>query len=255
MQLFCAMRYFLDICYKGTRYSGWQVQENAQTIQAEINRALSVLLKTPTECMGSGRTDAGVHAHQQIAHFDTLHPVDPTDFAYKLNSLLPPDIAVKNVLAVKPDAHARFDAVSRSYQYFIHRQKDPFVDQTSYFFSPALDLQMIDEALAMIRSSTDFEAFSKVHTDVNHFNCRIFEARWEPTAAGFVFYIRADRFLRGMVRAIVGTLLDVGQGRTSIQALENILKGKDRREAGRSVSPDGLYLHSIEYPKGTYLED
>lgn len=255
MQLFCAMRYFLDISYKGTRYSGWQIQENANTVQGEINRALSILLKVPTECMGSGRTDAGVHAHQQIAHVDIASTIEREDFVYKLNALLPIDIAINQMRAVRADAHARFDATSRSYQYFIHRKKDPFADRASYFFNAPIDLKLIHQALDVIRSTTDFEAFSKVHTDVNHFNCRIFEARWEPTAAGFVFYIRADRFLRGMVRALVGTLLDVGQERTSVGELKEILNGKNRREAGRSVSPDGLYLHSIEYPLGTYLEE
>jgi tRNA pseudouridine38-40 synthase len=247
------MRYFLVISYKGTNYSGWQIQENASTIQGEINRALSVLLKTPTECMGSGRTDAGVHALQQIAHFDGDDIGDKADFRYKLNAILPTDIVIRDILHVRTDAHARFDATSRSYKYFIHQQKDPFVDHTSYFFSATIDLKLIQDALELIKVSTDFEAFSKVHTDVNHFNCRIFDVSWEPTSTGFVFYIRADRFLRGMVRALVGTLLDVGTGKTSVLSLERILKGKNRSEAGRSVSPDGLYLHSIEYPADIYL--
>lgn len=245
------MRYFLDIHYKGTNYSGWQIQSNANTVQAEINSALSTVLKNTIEILGSGRTDAGVHAHQQIAHFDADEL--PKDFVYKLNSLLPKDIAVRKVDAVIESAHARFDALSRAYRYFIHTSKEPFVENSSYFFHKELDSELIAEAILIFRQQKDFEAFSKVHTEVNNFNCEIFEARWELTKSGYVFYIRANRFLRGMVRALVGTLLDVGLKRTNIQQLENIFRSKNRSEAGRSVSPDGLYLDAVEYPKNIYL--
>jgi tRNA pseudouridine38-40 synthase len=247
------MRYFLDISYKGTHYSGWQVQGNAITVQGEINKALSVLLKSDMETMGSGRTDAGVHAHQQIAHFDTEPIKQPDKLVYKLNALLPKDIAINQLIPVREDAHARFDADSRSYQYFIHTRKDPFSENASYLFTADLDLNSINEAVELLKSWKDFEAFSKVHTEVNHFNCDIFEAHWEPSASGYVFYIRANRFLRGMVRTIVGTLLDVGTHKTSVQSLEEILKSKNREEAGRSVSADGLYLHAVTYPKDIYL--
>jgi tRNA pseudouridine38-40 synthase len=253
LPLFCAMRYFLDISYKGTNYSGWQIQGNANTVQDELNKTLSTLLRTEIETMGSGRTDAGVHAHHQIAHFDTDKIKNTDKFIYKVNALLPKDIAINKLLPVKEDAHARFDADSRSYQYFIHTYKDAFNQNTSHFFSAELDFKPIHEAIELIKSWKDFEAFSKVHTEVNHFNCDIFEAHWEPTAVGYVLYIRANRFLRGMVRTIVGTLLDIGTGKTSVADLEEILKSNNRQKAGRALSPDGLYLHAITYPKDIYL--
>ena len=251
MGLFCIVRYFLDLHYKGTNYSGWQVQSNANTVQAEINSALSTILKNPTETLGSGRTDAGVHAHQQIAHFDSDEL--PKGFVYRLNSLLPKDIAVRKVDAVIENAHARFDAVNRAYRYFIHTRKEPFIENSSYFFYKELDTELITEAIHVLQKQENFEAFSKVHTEVNNFNCEIFEARWELAPSGYVFYIRANRFLRGMVRALVGTLIDVGLKRTNIQQLENIFQSKNRSKAGRSVSPDGLYLDAVEYQKNIYL--
>ena len=253
MGLFCAVRYFLDISYKGTNYSGWQVQINANTVQAEINLALTTLLKNTTETLGSGRTDAGVHAHQQIAHFNANEILNTEDFIYNLNSLLPSDIAIRGLKKVTANAHARFDAISRSYRYFIHTRKEPFVINSSYFFYQELDLNFVKEAMDVIMKWKDFEAFSKVHTEVNNFNCDIFEVHWELTAHGYVFYIRANRFLRGMVRALVGTLIDVGLKKTSITRLKEILESKNRDKSGRSVSPDGLYLDSVKYPENIYL--
>lgn len=203
--------------------------------------------------MGCGRTDAGVHALGLVAHFDAQEIEQPHDFIYKLNSILPKDIAVQNIRRVKDDAHARFDAISRSYKYLIHSKKDAFIQNTSYFFSQPIDLDQIPEAIEVIKETKDFEAFSKVHTDVNTFNCDIFEAHWELSDTGYVFHIRADRFLRGMVRTIMGTLLDVGTGKTSVEQLKEILKSKDRKEAGRSVSADGLYFLSADYPEDIYL--
>lgn len=247
------MRYFLDISYKGTNYSGWQIQSNANTVQAELNTALATLLKNPTETLGSGRTDAGVHANQQIVHLDCDEILNGEEFMYKLNSLLPRDIAIRSLRLVSPKAHARFDATSRSYRYFIHAQKEPFVENSSYFFHQALDVDLINEAIDVLMNQMDFESFSKIHTEVNNFNCEIFDARWELTANGYVFFIRANRFLRGMVRALVGTLLDVGTKRTSIDQLKEILESKNRSKAGRSVSPDGLYLDAVEYSEDIYL--
>ena len=215
--------------------------------------ALAILLKDPIETLGSGRTDAGVHAYQQMVHLDIEEISAAPEFIYKLNSLLPKDIAVRSLRLVHPRAHARFDATSRSYRYFIHTQKEPFVENSSYFFHQALDVDLINEAIDVLKNQKDFESFSKVHTEVNNFNCDIFDARWELTANGYVFFIRANRFLRGMVRALVGTLLDVGTKRTSIDQLKEILESKNRSEAGRSVSPDGLYLDSVEYSEDIYL--
>lgn len=253
MKLFCIVRYFLDIHYKGTNYSGWQIQKNANTVQAELNTALSTLLKSPIETLGSGRTDAGVHARQQIAHFDTDKIQETEGFIYKLNSLLPKDIAVRDLERVKAEAHARVDATSRSYRYFIHSRKEPFMANSSYFFHQKLNLDLINEAIEILKNQKNFESFSKVHTKVNNFNCDIFDANWELLANGYVFFIRANRFLRGMVRALVGTLLDVGTKRTSIDQLKEIVKSKNRSKAGRSVSPDGLYLDSVKYPENIYL--
>ncbi|NNE55158.1 MAG: tRNA pseudouridine(38-40) synthase TruA [Flavobacteriales bacterium] len=246
------MRYFTEISYKGTQYSGWQIQENANTVQAEFNKALSVLLKTETDSMGCGRTDAGVHALGMVAHFDAAKELE-ADFLYKLNALLPKDISIREIRAVKSEAHARFDAISRSYRYLIHDHKDPFSNHDSYFFNKALDLEAIDRAVEIIKNQKDFEAFSKVHTEVNHFNCDIFEAKWERSETGHVFHIRADRFLRGMVRTIVGTLLDVGEGKTSPDQVKEILESKDRKLAGRSVPAHGLYILKADYPNEIYL--
>lgn len=248
------MRYFLDISYKGTNYSGWQVQLNANTVQAEINSAITtLLLQESIETLGSGRTDAGVHAHQQIAHFDSIEILNIEDFVYRLNCLLPKDITIRNLKRVRGNAHARFDAISRSYKYFIHNKKEPFIENSSYFFHQILDLNLINEALKVLKNQKSFEAFSKVHTEVSNFNCTIFDLSWKFTVNGYVFYIRSNRFLRGMVRALTGTLLDVGLKRTSINQLKEILESKNRNKAGRSVPPDGLYLHSIEYSKNIFL--
>ena len=247
------MRYFLKISYKGTNYSGWQIQDNANTVQAEIHAGLSTLLKTSTECMGAGRTDAGVHALGMIAHFDSEVEIDLVDFNYKLNAILPRDIAVIEIKPVVPKAHARFDAVARSYEYRIHNQKDPFNRNSSYFFNQPLDMNEINEGIEILKRTSDFESFSKVHTEVNNFNCEIFEAHWERSSSGHVFFIRANRFLRGMVRTIVGSLLDLGTKKYSPAELETILNHKDRTQAGRSVPADGLYFVSAEYPKEIYL--
>ena len=247
------MRYFLEISYNGTLYSGWQIQANANTVQAELNQALSTLLKTETESMGSGRTDAGVHAIGMTAHFDSEKEL-PGNFLYQLNALLPKDIAIRNLRKVKPEAHARFDALNRSYKYLIHQNKDPFSSNDSYFFNQELKVDLINQAIEVIKNHRDFEAFSKVHTEVNHFNCDIFEAKWERSVTGYVFEIRADRFLRGMVRTIVGTLLDIGEEKTTIEELKSILESKDRRKAGRSVPSHGLYFLKAEYPEDIYID-
>lgn len=239
----------MEICYKGTNYSGWQVQDNSNSIQGEIQNALTTLLKSETDIMGAGRTDAGVHGLGMVAHFDAVEIKDQNDFQYKVNSILPKDIAVRSIRPVREDAHARFDAISRSYEYRIHTRKEPFSSDDSYFFNKELDDECIEKAIEIIKSHRDFEAFSKVHTEVNHFNCDIFEASWERSASHHVFRIRADRFLRGMVRTIVGTLLDIGTKRTSIEQLQTILASKDRKLAGRAVPAHGLYFMETRYPE------
>ncbi len=248
------MRYFLDLAYKGTNYHGWQIQKNAASVQETINQALSTILQEKAECTGSGRTDTGVHATQQIAHFDTNVSLDVVDFQYKLNVLLPFDIAVNNILPVREEAHARFDATLRSYTYFIHSKKDPFKVGSSYFYSQHLNIDLIYEAIEVLKNTRDFQAFSKVKTDVKTFECEIFDMSWETSEDGHRFVVSADRFLRGMVRALVGTLLDIGLSKTRPEDLKIILKSGNRSMAGRAVPPEGLFLAKVDYPESIYLE-
>lgn len=246
------MRYFLDISYRGTAFHGWQIQPNADTIQAEVNKALSTLLQQETECVGSGRTDAGVHAQQQLAHFDGKLPMTEKEFEFRLNSLLPKAISINSIQKVKKDAHARFDAISRSYEFHIHSHKDPFLNGLSYFFSRSLNLEPIQSGIEIMKNWKNFQAFSKVHTEVNHFECDIYEMSWEYSNGRHLFCVSANRFLRGMVRAIVGTLLEIGQQRLTPEELINVLKSGDRSSAGRSVPAEGLYLTSVTYPDSIF---
>ncbi|MEM6644308.1 MAG: tRNA pseudouridine(38-40) synthase TruA [Bacteroidota bacterium] len=249
------MRFFLEIAYRGTNYHGWQSQPNAITIQEEIEKALALILKQKTSLTGSGRTDTGVHANQQIAHFDSeeIDEIDERNLIFQLNSYLSRDIAVRSIKSVHPDANARFSAISRTYHYHLHQEKDPFKQDLSYFFPTVLEVEKIKDACELIRSWQNFECFSKVHTDVNHFDCDILSIEWTRKHHRHLFSIKANRFLRGMVRAIVGTLLDVGLGRNSLQDLQLILESRDRSRAGRSVPAHGLYLEEVTYPNETFL--
>ncbi|MEQ6167319.1 tRNA pseudouridine(38-40) synthase TruA [Ekhidna sp. MALMAid0563] len=249
---FVAVRYFIDISYRGTNYSGWQTQPNGVTVQEEIEKAISTILQIETAITGSGRTDAGVHATQQIAHFDADNN-EPKNLVFKLNSFLDPDISVNGIRQVKDDVSARFEATSRKYHYHLHQAKDPFKTGLSYYFRPQLDIDLINKGCEIIKGWQNFECFSKVHTEVNHFNCDIFQARWVQDGTNHLFEITANRFLRGMVRAIVGTLIDVGLGKTSLEGLKNILESNDRSEAGRAVPPEGLYLQEVTYPEDIYI--
>lgn len=248
------MRYFLDISYKGTNYHGWQIQKNAHTLQAEIENALSKLLGTQTPIMGSGRTDAGVHAKQQIAHFDTATSINIEELTFKLNRFFSQDIAINSIVEVDPEAHARFNAEERAYQYFIHQHKDPFKQHSSYYFPRSLNLEEMNEAADFLKGTHDFESFSKVKTEVNNFLCTVKEAHWQVENDSIVFHVTANRFLRGMVRALVGTLIEVGQGKLSIQDFVEIIELKDRNVAGMAVPAHGLYLSRIKYPDSIYLK-
>lgn len=248
------MRYFLDISYLGTAFHGWQVQKNAHSVQVEINQALSTLLRKETECLGSGRTDTGVHARQQIAHFDSEKKIDTGNFFLRLNKLLPREIAINKIIEVTPGAHARFDALSRGYEYHIIQIKDPFRHGQAYFFPRKLDQEAINEGMRLLKTWKNFQAFSKVHTDVNHFDCEIYHMEWKQTNDSHLFSVRANRFLRGMVRAMVGTLLEVGQNRVNVAELKQILESRDRSAAGRSVPAEGLHLTEVKYPDTIYLE-
>ncbi|MDB5274093.1 MAG: pseudouridine synthase [Chitinophagaceae bacterium] len=241
------MRYFLDISYKGTAFHGWQRQPNAHTVQEALEGAIAKLLQADVLVTASGRTDTGVHALQQMVHFDTEHSLNE-DFIYKLNHLLPHSMVVNRLYLVENDAHARFDAISRSYEYHIHTSKDPFVLEQSYYVKPLLDLQRLNTAAAYLIGKQDFCSFSKVHTAVSHFGCDVTEARWEQQGNKIVFHVTANRFLRGMVRTLVGSMLEVGIGKKEPYWIKEILEAKDRKAAGRAVDPEGLFLTKVVYP-------
>lgn len=236
----------------GTAYHGWQVQNNAVTVQQRINEALSTALGKEIKCMGSGRTDTGVHAIQQVAHFDHDGGVIFPELLHKLNGILPLDISVNAIRMVKNSVSARFDASSRSYVYKIHQNKDPFLIDKSYHFRRKVDLDKMNVACSLFKKHRDFQSFSMVKTDVNNYNCEIFEIGFKRENEMILFYVRANRFLRGMVRAIVGTMLDVGENKLSSKDLEEILESRDRKNAGRSVPACGLYLKDIVYPDDIY---
>jgi tRNA pseudouridine38-40 synthase len=243
------MRYFIECAYQGTNYCGWQIQENANTLQAEIEKALTVLLRNQTSITGSSRTDAGVHAIQQVAHFEVDNEIlNPENLVFRMNKILPFDIAVKRIFQVKDDYHCRFEAISRKYEYRISKLKNPFQKGLCYEFNQDLNIDLMNEACQKLFQYIDFECFSKIKTDVNTFNCTIMEAHWEEqTGRMLVFHIKANRFLRGMVRAIVGTLLEVGAGRLSIEDFEQIILSKNRKNAGRAVPAEGLFLMEVNY--------
>lgn len=242
------MRYFIRFSYNGTSYHGWQFQPNAVSVQETLTKAVSVILNEAVELMGAGRTDTGVHAQLMYAHFNTDKIIDSASIVHKLNSYLPKDIAVFNINSVHDDAHARFDVTQRTYQYHIHQFKDVFLNEQSWFYPTHLDLDLMNQAAAQLLQHTDFQCFSKVNTDVNTFNCKITEAFWVRNGNHLVFTISADRFLRNMVRAIVGTLVNVGLHKISVDDFNNIIASKDRSEAGFSVPAHGLYLTDIRYP-------
>ncbi|WP_298115350.1 tRNA pseudouridine(38-40) synthase TruA [Flavobacterium sp.] len=242
------MRYFLEFAYKGTNYHGWQYQPNATSVQETLTKALSTILKTEIELVGAGRTDSGVHAKQMFAHFDYDLVIDVPYLSHKLNSFLPKDIAILNIHKVHDDAHARFDATKRTYEYHIHTKKDAFESDDSWYYQNDLNLDKMNDACKILFNYIDFECFSKVHTDVNTFNCTIFEAKWQQNDNRLVFTISADRFLRNMVRAIVGTMVNIGLEKVSLQDFIQIIESKDRNKAGFSVPAHGLYLTKVEYP-------
>ena len=242
-------RYFVYFSYDGTAYHGWQIQPNGNSVQAELQRCLSTLLREEISVTGAGRTDAGVHARQMVAHFDTEQVIDGPQLAYKLNRILPQDIAVTAVKQVSDDLHARFSAVSRTYHYYIHIQKDPFLRNTSCELHYALDFERMNEAAAKLLTYSDFGAFCKSHADVKTTLCQVTCARWvQQSSYSWYFEITANRFLRNMVRAVVGTLIDVGRGRLSIDDFCRIIEGKKRTDAGESMPAHALFLENVEYP-------
>jgi tRNA pseudouridine38-40 synthase len=243
------MRYFIECAYRGTNYSGWQIQINALTVQEELENALTILLKTKISLTGSSRTDAGVHAMQQFAHFEMEEEIlDCVNLVYRMNKLIPLDISVQKIFKVADDYHSRFEAISRKYEYRISRKKNPFQRGLSYEFNGNLNIDLMNEACQVLFKYIDYQCFSKINTDVLTFNCTISEAHWkEETKDLLVFHIKANRFLRGMVRAIVGTLLEVGIGKLSVAQFEKIILSKDRKKAGRAVPAEGLFLMEVNY--------
>ena len=241
------MRYFIKFSYKGTNYHGWQYQPNATSVQGTLTKALSVVLNSELEIMGAGRTDTGVHAKEMFGHFDFEKEIEIPMLIHKLNSFLPKDIAVSDVIPVGEDAHARFDATKRTYEYHINTTKNVFLEESSWYYHQKLDVNLMNEAGKILLKHTDFQCFSKVHTDVKTFNCKISKAYWKEENNQLVFIISADRFLRNMVRAIVGTLVYVGLGKITLEDFNTIIESKDRGKAGFSVPAHGLYLTEIKY--------
>ena len=242
------MRFFIQLSYNGTNYHGWQIQPNATSVQETLTKALSVVLnKKDIEIMGAGRTDSGVHASQMFAHFDFENEIDSQTILHKLNSFLPKDIAVSNIILVDENAHARFDATQRTYEYKINSSKNVFLDELSWYYNKELNVNAMNESAELLLKFIDFQCFSKVHTDVNTFNCNITEAFWKTESDQLIFTISADRFLRNMVRSIVGTLVYVGLGKISKADFQTIIESKDRKKAGFSVPAHGLYLTKIKY--------
>lgn len=239
-------RYFLELSYKGTAYSGFQVQENAETIQAVVERALKTLYREDFALTGSSRTDAGVHARQNYFHFDTDTAITSRQL-YNLNAILPSDIAVEGIYPVPDTAHCRFDAVAREYKYYIHQSKNPFLTDRAWLYPFPLDMEKLQEAAAVLKDYRDFTSFSKRNTQVNNFNCNIMYSEWSVEGEMLVYQVRANRFLRGMVRGLVGTMLKVGRGKTTMQAFKNVIESKDCRLADFSTPAHGLFLHRVYY--------
>lgn len=246
------MRYFVTFSYDGNRYHGWQIQPNGDSVQQQLQHALSLLLRCDVTVTGAGRTDAGVHARMMVAHFDVdvVSPLlsTPEQLAYKLNRLLPCDIAVSKVEQVTDDLHARFSATSRMYRYYVHTAKNPFLRNTSCEIHYPLDFNKMNEAANVLMEYEDFGAFCKAHADVKTTLCHVKTARWYQTSpTTWYFEIRANRFLRNMVRAVVGTLIDVGRGRVSLDGFRDIIEGRSRSDAGESMPAHALFLEDITY--------
>jgi tRNA pseudouridine38-40 synthase len=257
------MRYFIEISYKGTAYSGFQVQHNANTIQAEVEKALKIFFKEDFQLTGSSRTDAGVHALQNYFHFDAVQPltrkknVDGSQFAeedleetvYHLNAILPRDMVIKRIFPVADDAHCRFDALWREYKYFIYSQKDPFLEDRAFYFPYKMDRQALTQCAALIKNHSDFTSFSKRNTQVKTFICEIQKSEWNAEGEMLIYTVRSNRFLRGMVKALVGTMLRAATGKISVPEFEDIISSRDCTKADFSVSPHGLFLVEVKFDK------
>ena len=250
-------RYFLEVAYNGTRYSGFQVQENAVTIQSEVEKALEIFLRKKVELTGSSRTDAGVHALQNYFHFDFTDEIGERSI-YNLNALLPDDIAINSMHRFAEEdgeaqPHCRFDAIARDYRYYVYKKKDPFLRERAYYFPYTLDVDAMREAAAAVKEYEDFTSFSKRNTQVKNFVCRIAESGWMEEGEVIVYRVKANRFLRGMVKAMVGTMLQVGRGKMSVAEFRKVIEAKDCTMADFSAPGQGLFLVGVEYPKNFFL--
>lgn len=243
-------RYFIEVAYLGTCYNGFQIQPNAPTIQGELQKALRTILRKEIMLTGSSRTDAGVHAWQNFLHFDESAAFDITKCCYSLNAILPHDICVKRIFRVENTQHARFDAVSREYKYFITRSKDPFHFYTAYKYNYDLDIDALNKAATLLMGYTDFSTFSKLHTQVHTNNCQLYLSEWKTENDFLVYNVCANRFLRGMVRALTGTMLKVGRGIISINDFKEITESRDCSKADFSTPAKGLFLAGVKYPDG-----
>jgi tRNA pseudouridine38-40 synthase len=239
-------RYFMEVSYKGTNYSGFQVQHNANSIQAEIEKALEIYFKLKFELTGSSRTDAGVHALQNFFHFNASVKIN--DEVYNLNAILPPDIVIRKIYEVGPDAHCRFDAISREYHYYIYQYKDPFLQDRAYYYPYTLDPGLLHKAAKEIMNHVDFTSFSKRNTQVRSFLCKIVESEWVKERDCMVYKIKANRFLRGMVKGLVGTMLQVGREKLTVEEFISVITAKDCTKADFSVPSQGLILCKVEFP-------
>ena len=247
-------RYFIELSFKGTPFCGWQKQDNGLSVQTCVEKALSTLLKTTTEIVGTGRTDAGVHARNYIAHFDSPHPIKSIDtFIHQLNQILPYEISVQNLNEVKNTAHARFDAISRTYEYQCVFEKSPFEKDYTYYLKYKVDINLLNEASLLLLQYSDFTSFCKLHSDNKTNICKIYSAQWREEKNKLIFKIKADRFLRNMVRALVGTLLKVGAGKISVNEFKEIIESRNRAKAGISAPAHALFFCNVEFSKEIYL--
>ena len=244
------MRYFIYLAYDGSNYHGWQIQPNGNSVQAELQHAISILIREDVEIVGAGRTDAGVHARMMVAHFDTEQSIDTHELSYRLNRILPRDISIDRIIPVPENMHARFSAIARTYHYYIHTHKDPFRWRYSCPIHYQLDFNLMNEAGRLLTTYQDFGAFCKTHTDVKTTLCHMTEARWEKLDDGqYQFVITANRFLRNMVRAVVGTMIDLGRGKITMEEFLRIVESRKRTAAGESMPGNALFLWNIDYPQ------
>jgi tRNA pseudouridine38-40 synthase len=247
-------RYFIQLCYKGTNFHGWQRQKNAGSIQESLENALSVLLHSSTELTGAGRTDTGVHAKNYYAHFDSpIEIPEENKFIYQVNQIVVDDICITNLFRVMPTAHARFDAISRTYEYRIIFRKDPFEKELCLFVHQHLNVSLMNESCKILLKNNDFSSFCKLHSNNKTNICKLSEAKWNFADEKLIFIIKSDRFLRNMVRAIVGTMIKIGEGKLTIDEFQTIVEAKNRQLAGNSAPSHGLYLIDIEYPESIFI--